>query len=591
MPKLKLLLLGSLLILLTSANAQLYPVHYYVIGGDSAIKNQIGLQEKFSTAAEARFYINSLPGLLQSKGYITASVDSIQLDSLAAFVKLFLGHQYKWATIKTAPFDEDILSSIHWPSSSFSNNGMDWASIKSWQEQILRYLENNGYPFAKIFLDSISIEENQVQAVLKIDRGYLYRLDSIRLFGNAKISRDFLQLYLDLPNGSIYNKEKLQNVTRKIREIAYVEEEQPSTISYQATGAALNLYLKAKKNSQVNLLIGFLPNSNATKGKKFLVNGEANILLRNSLGAGETIGLNWQQLQQKSPRLNILYDHPFLFKSPLGLNFTMDMFRKDSTFLNISMQLGGNYILSGQQSAIVFIQRRQSILNGIDTNRIKQWKRLPAEADISATNLGVTYNFNSTDYRFNPRKGNEISITAAAGRKKIKKNNQVLELKDPAYDYERLYDTVKLNTYQFRFSGNAAHYFPAAKQTTLKTALSAGFLQSGNYFLNELFQIGGYKLLRGFTEESEYVSQYLVGTVEFRYLIGINSNFFVFLDGGWAKNPLQAIANHSYISTGLGMAFETKAGIFNLAWAIGKRNDSELNLRQSKVHFGFVNYF
>lgn len=591
MPKLKLLLLGSLLILLTSVHAQLYPVHYNINGGDSALKNQIGLQEKFSTAAEARFYINSIPALLQNKGYITASVDSIQLDSLAAFVQLFLGQQYKWATIKTNTVDEDILSSIHWSRTSFNNTGMDWASIKSWQEQILRYLENNGYPFAKIFLDSINIEQNQVQAVLKIDRGYLYKLDSIRLFGNAKISRDFLQLYLDLPNGSIYNKEKLQNVTRKIREIAYVEEEQPSTISFQATGAALNLYLKAKKNSQVNLLVGFLPNSNATKGKKFLVNGEANILLRNSLGAGETIGLNWQQLQQKSPRLNILYDHPFLFKSPLGLNFTMDMFRKDSTFLNISLQLGGNYIVSGQQSAMVFIQRRQSILNGVDTSRIKQLKRLPAEADVSATNLGVTYNFNNTDYRFNPRKGNEFLITVAAGRKKIKKNNQVLELKDPAYDYESLYDTVKLNTYQFRFSGNAAHYFPVTKQTTLKTALSAGFLQSGNYFLNELFQIGGYKLLRGFTEESEYASQYLVGTVEYRYLIGINSNFFVFVDGGWAKNPLQAVAGHSYIGTGLGMAFETKAGIFNLAWAIGKRNDTELNLRQSKVHFGFVNYF
>ena len=269
----------------------------------------------------------------------------------------------------------------------------------------------------------------------------------------------------------------------------------------------------------------------------------------------------------------------------------MDMFRKDSTFLNINMQLGANYIVSGNQSAMVFIQRRQSILNGVDTFRIKQMKRLPAEADVSSTNLGVSYNFNTTDYRFNPHKGNELLITVAAGKKKIKKNNQVLELKDPAFDYNQLYDTVKLNTYQFRLNGSAAHYFPVTKQTALKTGINAGFLQSGNYFLNELFQIGGYKLLRGFTEESEYVSQYIIGTLEYRYLIGVNSNFFVFVDGGWAKNPVQLVSNHTYIGTGLGMAFETKAGIFNLAWAIGKRNDSELNLRQSKLHFGFVNYF
>ena len=418
MPKLKLLLLACLLIALRGAFAQSYPVRYSIVDGDSAIKKHIGLKEDFPSALEARYYLTTLPGLLQSKGYITASVDSSKLDSLEGKVWLYPGQQYKWAKINTRPEDLDILEAVRWPGSSFKETGMNWATVKKWQEQLLVHLENNGYPFAKIFLDSIIIRNNEVEALLKVDKGFLFKLDSIRLAGNAKISLDFLQRYLDLPNGSTFNKEKIQNVSKKIREIAYVEEEQPASVSFQATGAALNLYLKAKKNSQVNLLVGFLPNSDVAQGKKFLITGEANILLRNALGAGETIGLNWQQLQVKSPRLNILYDHPFLFKSPLGLNFTMDMFRKDSTFLNINMQLGANYIVSGNQSAMVFVQRRQSILNGVDTNRIKQTKRLPAEADVSSTNLGVSYNYNSTDYRFNPRKGNDLLLTVSAGRKK-----------------------------------------------------------------------------------------------------------------------------------------------------------------------------
>jgi outer membrane protein assembly factor BamA len=591
MTKIKLLLLACLLILLEDAPAQSYEVRYHIIDADSSLKTTIGLKEKFVSRIEATSYITTIPDFLYGKGYITASLDSLRMDSTTASVQLFLGQQYHWAKINTRPSDEDILSALRWPQSSFKNATMDWATLKNWQEQILIYLENNGYPFAQVSLDSISIQQNGIEALLKINRGYLYKLDSVQVLGNAKISREFLQRYLDLPNGSVYSKSKIQAVAKKIREITYIEEEQPANVSFSATGASLNLYLKAKKNSQVNLLVGFLPNTNVNQERKFLITGEANILLRNSLGAGETIGLNWQQLQVKSPRLNILYDHPFLFRSPLGLNFSMDMFRKDSTFLNINMQLGANYIVSGNRSAMVFVQRRQSILNGVDTFRIRQLKRLPSEADVSTTNLGVSYNFNNTDYRFNPRRGNDFWITTSAGRKKIKKNNQVLELKDPNFNYEQLYDTVKLNTYQFRFTGSAAHYFPLSKQTTFKTAINAGLLQSGNYFLNEFFQIGGYKLLRGFTEESEYVSQYLVGTIEYRYLIGVNSNFFAFVDGGWAKNPIQTVSSHTYIGTGLGMALETKAGIFNLAWAIGKRNDTELNLRQSKVHFGFVNYF
>ena len=111
-------------------------------------------------------------------------------------------------------------------------------------------------------------------------------------------------------------------------------------------------------------------------------------------------------------------------------------------------------------------------------------------------------------------------------------------------------------------------------------------------FRNELFQLGGYRLLRGFDEESQYLSQFAIATAEYRYLVGQNSFFYVLADGGWGRNnALNAGQSYTYFGTGLGLAFETKAGIFNLAWAVGKRNDAAFNLRQSKIHFGFVNYF
>jgi hemolysin activation/secretion protein len=186
-------------------------------------------------------------------------------------------------------------------------------------------------------------------------------------------------------------------------------------------------------------------------------------------------------------------------------------------------------------------------------------------------------------------------VITSAGTKRIKKNNEILELKDPsdpAYDFESLYDTVKLKTYQFRARVIAARYFALGKQSTFKTAINGGFFQSGNIFRNELFQLGGYKLLRGFDEESQYLSQFAIATLEWRYLVGQNSFFYVLADGGWGRNNSQNNnVNYSYFGTGLGLAFETKAGIFNLAWAVGKRNDTEFNLRQSKIHFGFVNYF
>jgi outer membrane protein assembly factor BamA len=586
---LKRLLYCLSLLLSVPAKAQSYTVHYK--GADAAATSQLQLVHKFTSRPEAESYLNNLPTLLLAKGYIASSVDSIHYDSTEAQVQLYFGEQFRWAKISTQAKDEDVLQAVDWPAWSFSNNGFDFPAFQSWQEKLLNYLEEYGYPFARIYLDSISIKGKDVAALLKVDRGPLYIIDSIRVHGEVKVGKEFLERYLEIPKKSIYNKKKLQAVSQRLKQVTYIEEERPSTVTMLGTGSILNLYLKPKKSSQVNVLAGFLPNSDPDEKKRFLITGEANVLLRNSLGAGETIGLNWQQLQARSPRLNLLYDHPFLFHSPLDLNFTFDMFRKDSTFLNLHMQVGGNYMVSATKSASVFLQRRQSILSTVDTARIRISRRLPLEADVSSNNLGISFQINTTNYRFNPQKGGEFYLSAAAGTKKVKKNNQVLELKDPSFNYESLYDTAKLKTYQLRVIASAAKYFPLGRQSVFKTGMNAGVFQSGNYFLNEFFQVGGYKLLRGFTEESEYLAQYAIGTLEYRYLIGLNSNLFGFIDGGWGRDPLKAEKDHIYLGTGLGMSFETKAGIFNLAWAIGKRNDTELNLRQSKVHLGFVNYF
>ena len=208
---------------------------------------------------------------------------------------------------------------------------------------------------------------------------------------------------------------------RRIAELTYVQEQRPSDLTLLGTGSVLNLYLKDKKNSQINALVGFLPNSDQSSSKKLLITGEANILLRNSLGAGETIGLNWQQLQLKSPRLDLLYEHPFVFNSPVGLNFNFNMFRKDSTYLNILMKLGASYTLQGGQSAVLFLQHHQSVVNGINQAQIIASHQLPPVADVSSNNLGVTYAVNTTNYRYNPQRGTELTLTGSGGTKKVKK--------------------------------------------------------------------------------------------------------------------------------------------------------------------------
>ena len=584
----------SFLTVSVTAVCQSYTLIFKGADNDTSKFQKIGLQRSFKTKAEASIYVLKLPSLLQSSGYITASVDSARYDSATGSVVLYTGDQYKWATLHVDPEAREIMDAIHWPERSMSGL-VNFETFKLWQQRALDYLEEMGHPFGKSYLDNISIDGDEVRATLKIDKGPEYKIDSLRVYGDAKVTNEFLQHYLDLPNGSLYNKRKLKNISRKIAELTYVHEQRPSDLTLLGTGSVLNLYLKNKKTSQINALIGFQPNNDPITGKqKLLLTVDANILLKNAFGSGETIALLWQQLQQSSPRLNLLFERPYVFHSPFGISFSLDMYKQDSTFLNIDMNLGTTYQIEETKTATVFVQRRQTIVSGINTAYILQTHQLPKEADVSSLNLGVGYNYINTDYRYNPKKGNEFSIIASAGTKKIKKNSQIENLEDPGgpgFNFDHLYDTVKLSAYQFRIVNSAAHYLPLGGQSTLVIAEHSGIYQSASYYRNELFRIGGYKLLRGFDEESQYVSQYAIGTLEYRYRIGLNSYFFAFGDGGWGKHVLDNTPNHTYLGTGLGLSFETKAGLINLAWAVGKRDDTPFNLRQSKVHIGFASFF
>ena len=240
-----------------------------------------------------------------------------------------------------------------------------------------------------------------------------------------------------------------------------------------------------------------------------------------------------------------------------------------------------NIFLSANQSGKIFIQNQNSFLlgSGVDTNLVKATRQLPPNIDVRAVNIGLDYELNTTNYRFNPKRGNELRLVSSVGIKTISPNNEILGLKDPSFDFGSLYDSIKLRTYQLRAKLTAAHYFPAGKRSTLKTVFNGGVFSSQSVFRNELFQIGGYKLLRGFDEESIYATQYGVITLEYRNLLGLNSYLFTFIDAGWVKNKYQAIdIKNNFISAGLGLVFETRAGLLNISFAVGKRNDVKFNL-------------
>ena len=574
-----------------------YKVHYSLPGKDTLVTiQQLGLLNDFENKESAQKYINELPARLLNKGFPAASVDSVFYDSLSANVKLYLGEKFRWAEITTDSIDNNVLEKTGWNSKEFENKPVDFSRLQLQEKRISNFYENSGYPFASVSLENILIKDDKIKGDLKVKKGPLYHIDSIHVYGKVKIKNLFLQHYLGIFNGSVYNNELLQKISKNLQQLPFLQEQQSWDVTMLGTGATVNLYLEPKRSSQVNVLVGFAPANTITK--KSQLTADVHLDLKNSFGSGENILINWQQLQPQSPRLNLGYSVPYILKSNFGFNFSFDLLKRDSSYLQLNGILGIQYSISADKTFDFFYQAEQSYLlaGGVDTNRIINTKTLPPNIDVSSGNLGVGYHFINTNYRLNPRKGNEMNITATAGIKKTTKNNDIVNLKDPldpGFNFNSLYDSIKPKTYRFKIIASAAHFFPLGKAGTFKTAGNIGWIQSPQNFQNELFRIGGYSLLRGFDEESIFASKYAVFTGEYRYLLGINSYFFGFSDLGFTRTKFNATDySNSFISGGVGLEFETKFGLLNLSYAVGKRNDVKFDLRNSsKIHFGYINYF
>ncbi|MCH5683862.1 hypothetical protein LWM68_06080 [Niabella sp. W65] len=109
------------------------------------------------------------------------------------------------------------MRQVGWTPETFTRQQYDQGKMAELQQRMLEYMENNGYPFARIFMDSIQINGRDVFGRINVQPGPLYHIDSIKITGDAKINNEYLQQFLGIKNGSIYSKEKLLHISAEIK--------------------------------------------------------------------------------------------------------------------------------------------------------------------------------------------------------------------------------------------------------------------------------------------------------------------------------------------------------------------------------------
>ncbi len=539
----------------------------------------IKYKKEFADSVLLKKEITKIINEAQKEGFIAASADSLAKDGNIYSVYLHKGNRYKWARITGGNIDERVLNETGNSEKKWRGSKVSPARMAQMFKSLLHWYENNGYPFAEVKLDSLNFNEQQISGVLRVNKSELVRVDSIIIRGDSKLSRTFLFNYLRVSQGDVYNESIIRNISIRLKELPMVSEYAPLVVAFEGGGAVLTLFLNNKKASQADGIIGVLPD--ATKSGKVNISGELRLKLLSAFGRGEQFEINWKQPLPKTQDLKTSLSYPFLFSLPFGLEGGLNIYKRDTSYVDVLLKGGIQYLMKGNDRITFVVSNKKSSL--LSTSSYKNATVLPAFADASITTYGVVLKKEKVDYRLNPQRGFMAEISGGAGVKKIIKNSSI---------NSELYKGIKLNSDIYKFEGAADFYQTLLPRIVLNTGIAFAWMHADDIFQNDQFRFGGLKSLRGFDEDVLYATSYYLGKIELRYILDRNAYLQLFYNQAYYASETRAGNMYdSPFGMGAGITFETKLGIFALNYAIGSQQNSAIQFRQAKVHFGIVNYF
>lgn len=492
---------------------------------------------------------------LQNIGFYSLTLDSVRSSK----IYLNKGKSYKNIWVKN---------------DSLFNKNQEWFPVRNLDSLIQtvnqKYAEK-GYPFVEVKISPMGFQDNEVRIKLDLNLLQQRKIDKVKVIGYEKLSKGYIKHNLGLKNNQIYNEKELEKLGERIQYNSFIEEIRPAQTLFNTDSTTVYLYVNKVKSNLFDGILGF---GNDEKGD-FRLNGDVKIELNNNFNGMEQIRLHWIATADKSTSLDLGVRVPYLFQSPIGTHTRLNVFKKDSTYVNTKIEERLFYQL-GMNSNLGLNLSYESSNFVLDKN--------PAMAslydDFSKTGYGLSY---------------EMIVPTAnrllEGKTKIYLVGKALNRKITEFDEEEN-DYFDQKTKQYEVGVDAFHLFRMHPKHYLKTRIQAfGLFGSDEYFAqNELYRIGGFNSIRGFNEESITASTYGLASLEYRFLP--NEGFYIswFGDYAFVENK-SAELNQNLFGTGIGLSFLTQMGIFNLSYAVGKQSDTGFDFRNSKIHFGILSRF
>ncbi|MDR0566714.1 MAG: BamA/TamA family outer membrane protein [Prevotellaceae bacterium] len=434
-------------------------------------------------------------------------------------------------------------------------------------QKFIRHCENNGYPFARAQLGNVRIDSGYFYATLTLSRGNLITIDSLIVKGAARVRPSFLQKHLGLRKPRLYSETFVNDVDRRINELAFVSTAQPSAVEFRQRSSTLYTYLMAGKANRASGMAAFSTDENG----KLQLNGEASLFAANLFKGGEELGLDWSSPDKKTQLLRVAAGIPYLILGTIGAHAQLDMERRDTLYMRVNGRLGLSAQVSRHAKASLFAELQQ---HSNTANTLQP-------VAVNLTLYGADLTIRSASHPQFPRSGYAAYLALAAGKRSVttSANSATGVSVEGTVDASRHFLSSRRTSILARVQGKAKAAFSGAAGESL--------LQS------ELHSIGGAATLRGFNERSILTEAYAIATLEPRLFYAPQGYLHTFYDFAVASNPEASRTDKRSMlhSFGAGTQLATTAGIFAITYALGCKIGEKPLLKNAKVHVAYTTVF
>lgn len=416
--------------------------------------------------------------------------------------------------------------------------------------ELLHWLNNKGYPYAQLELDTLMFDGKSSEFTWNISPGKRILLDTI-ITPNILFNKRTLQRCLNYEPGQPYSTDKVQSIGDALSQISFLKPNAQVSIRMHSETFSLTIKADRKKNNVISALVALQPKPNSSQS---ILTGNIDLELSNALKQAETIEFHWKRPQPKSQSLAFKLGSPFTAGLPVGFQFEFASFIRDSTFSSTDLYLR--------------LLTKTNDLNGFSAAVGKSSNTHFQSSSLFGNTQNKTY---SLRYSKNNNSNNSINflIEGLAGTRTIQ--------------YETSASTKKL----YALRGKAWSKFNLTELLFSNINLEVNGLFSDSLFNNEISRLGGTKNLRAFIEESIYASQYAMLNYDFGVNLGSEIQSFLFGDFAKIQEPISKI----YYDAGLGFRFQQENGSLSITYGIGNIENNGLQLKNGRVGITFSSRF